>query len=85
MTTFLSTLCAYSLTLVSSIPNVSTTEAMFTASPCKYPSINPAKLFCIESVAPSNCERSAGSKLCFWCDGGGYWGEADSVVGAVEC
>src|ERR1035437_1131902 len=61
---FLSTLHAYSLMLVSLIPNVSTTDAMFIASPCRYPSINAAKLFCIGSVAPSNCESSAGSGTC---------------------
>ena len=39
------TLRAYSLTLVSLMPYVSTTDAMFIASPCRYPSINAAKLF----------------------------------------
>jgi hypothetical protein len=58
------TLRAYSLTLVSLTPYVSTTGAMFMASPCRYPSINAAKLFCIESLAPSNCASSACSGTC---------------------
>jgi hypothetical protein len=40
-----STLLAYSSTLPSLIPNVSTTAATFIASPRTYPSISAAKLF----------------------------------------